>query len=173
MRFGPKSIAQFAVSALVALMLAGCGFHLRGSDGAPPTISVNYDYSITIRTSVPEFRVKLAESLARREFNLVEQGGDYYIEIFDEDYDEYDFELVDDLLDLDIRALNYSIKFQLMKNGQDESIASQTIAISTDYSRIGQHEISRDAAARDALERSRQRAAQLLADRLVALIQGT
>ena len=173
MRFSLKLVVKFAVSAIAALMLSGCGFHLRGSDGAPPTTSVNYEYSITIRTSVPEFRVNLAESLARREFNLVEHGGDYHVEIFDEQYNEYDFDLVDDSLDLVIRALNYSIKFQLTKNGQDELVASQTIAISTDYSRIGVRETVRDAATRAALQRSRKRVANLLADRLVALTQGT
>ncbi len=167
-----KLAAQYSVAALVVLMLAGCGFHLRGSDGTSTTTSVNYDYSITVRTSVPEFRVRLAEALARREFNLVEQDGDYQVDIFDEQYNEEDFELIEDTLGLDIRTLNYSINYRLTKNGQDEVVVSQTIAISKDYSRIGEQEIARDAATRDALERSRQQAAELLADRLVALIQG-
>lgn len=173
MRFSMKSVAQLSVLVLVAVLLVGCGFHLRGSDGATPTMSVNYDYSITVRTSVPELRVKLAESLAKREFNLVEQDGDYLVQIFDEQYNEDDFELMDDTLGLSIRTLNYSIKFRLMKFDQDEIVASQTIAISKDYSRIGGQEISLDATTRDALRRSRQQVAELLADRLVVLIQGT
>ncbi len=167
-----KRTAQISISALAVLMLAGCGYHLRGSDGTQAAMSVNYDYSISIRTSVSEFRVKLAEALVRREFNLVVQDGDYHVDIFDEQYNENDFELIEDTLGLDIRTLNYSISFRLMKNGQDVIVASQTIAISKDYSRIGEQEVARDAATWDALERTRQQSAELLADRLVALIQG-
>ncbi len=167
-----KSVVRLSVLAIVALLLAGCGFHLRGMDDATPTMSVNYDYSITVRTSVPELRMKLAESLVKREFNLVEQDADYQVEIFDEQYNEDDFELEDYTLGLKIRTLNYSVKFRLMNFGRDEIVAPQTIAISVDYSRIGEQEISRDATTRDALRRSRQQVAELLADRVTALILG-
>lgn len=171
MKFGMKSFTQFSISALAALMLAGCGFHLRGSDEAPPILSVNYDYSITVKTSVSEFRVRLAAALTRREFNLVEQDGDYQVEVFDEQYNEDDFALIDETMGLNLRTLYYSVKFRLTKTGQDGTVVSQTIAFANDYSRIGDQEISRDTTTRLALQRTRRQAAELLADRLVVLIQ--
>ena len=169
MKSALKQFIRLTILTTAVLVLAGCGFQLRGSDGAPTT-SLDSRYSITIQTAVAEFRVKLAESLRRRGFSLVNQDSDYRIELFDEIYNEDDFELVTDRLDLDIRTLNYRISFRLTGNSADSEIVSQTIAMSIDYTRYGANELARDTAALSALERVRKQVADLLADRLVALI---
>ncbi|MDE0309939.1 MAG: hypothetical protein OXI60_08950 [Acidiferrobacterales bacterium] len=167
-----KSLTKLLVLVLAGLLVSGCGFQLRGSDGSSSTMSVNYDYSITIRTANPEFRLKLAESLAGLEFNVVGYDGDYLVEVFDEQYTEDDFEDVDDSLTLNIKTLEYSIQFRLKEPGQDEMMVSQTIELRLDYSNFGDKEVARDVTTKDALRRSREKAAQLLAHRLVAIIQG-
>ena len=164
-----KQFIQLAALTTMILVLTSCGFQLRGTNGAP-TESLDSRYSITIQTAAAEFRVKLAESLRRRGFSLVAQNADYHIELFDEIYNEDDFEVVTDRLDMDTRTLNYKISFKLRGNSADAEMLSQTIAMSLDYTRYGANELARDTATVSALERVRQQVADLMADRLIALI---
>ena len=166
MKFIPKIYRQLAVLGIIVSLLTGCGFQLRGTDGAPiPTIENRF--SISIQTAIPGFKFKLAESLRRREFRVIEQNADYRVDVFDEHRVEDDYELFSDKYELDTRTLHYRIGFRLTESGQEESVLAQTISLTTDYSRIGSSELARDTAMLATLERVRREAADMLADRLV------
>lgn len=162
-------LTRLVISVTMVCVLAGCGFQLRGTDGAP-LVSVGNRYSISVQTAAVEFRLNIAESLRRRGFDLVSQPADYHIELFAESYNEDDFDLMDDRLDMDMRTMNYAISFRLWQNGSDHAVISQTVAMSIDYTRYGANEVSRAAATSAALHRVRRQVAELLADRLVALV---
>ncbi len=164
-----RLLVRTTMAGAVCVVLAGCGFQLRGAqDAALPT--AGYGYSLAIQTTIPGFRLKLANSLRSREFIVGESEADFIVEAINEDYNEDDFELTSLDLALRSKTLYYTIEYRLKSGDGIGEDRQGEIMLETDYTRLGSNELARDTSTRAALERTRQQAADLIAERLVELI---
>lgn len=154
---------QFAAVALAALVLAGCGFHLRGTGGAtlPPSLAtvrvamgggINEPLAVAVRDAISQAGAKVVDSAAIPTLTILSEQTDSQVasvRTTTGKASEY--------------VLRYTVAFRL--DGQP-SLPEQTIRLQRDYSFNPDQVLAKEQEERELLRNMRLEAAQQIVRRL-------
>ena len=163
----PQPVFKIFAIALLAI-LAGCGFHLRGTD---ITAIAPGDYTVKIDSAFPELQFELMKMFRKNGFQLVENDEDFQLKILAES-SNLDELTPDAELAISLKSLVYQIRYTIVTGDDTVVLGSTLYSSSSEYQLLENYELASDANKELLNERFRVKAAQELAYRFSMVVSG-
>ena len=163
-RFPRPALKVFAIALLA--ILAGCGFHLRGTN---ITAIAPGDYTVKIDSAFPELQFELMKVFRKNGFQLVENDEDFQLKILAESSD-LDELTPDAELTISLKSLVYQIRYTIVTGEGIVVLDNALYSSSSEYQLLENYELASDANKELLNERFRVKAAQELANRFSMIV---
>lgn len=149
---------------LLAFLLVGCGFQLRGADTVP---NLTASYAVQVNSPFPHLNHQFEIQLIRLGFKVVNSDPQYLIQLHNQEYDEYEFGVNTEFSEV-FKRVNYRLNYAVFDSDGTPVIGRQTFEISTDYFNPSGNYLQQTVARNNALDHLRKKSAVMIANRLVA-----
>ncbi len=159
------SATLLAGVSLLASLLIGCGFQLRGADS---TIKLSGTYSVQVKSAYPQLNHIFERTLNRKGFKVVRAAADIVIQIQSEESDSRDHLFDEKFISQRFRRLNYHLKY-FISNADGELIdVPGTLHLTSDYHNPTGSYLQQEVARDSALNQLRKNAALEIVNRLLS-----